>query len=45
MATGQALVEGRVVTPVKLVDRHLPDVVGSRGAVAGVAVALVRHPA
>ena len=45
MASGEPLVEGGVVPAVELVDRHLPDRVGARGAVVGVAVALVGHPA
>ncbi len=45
VASGEPLVEGGVVPAVELVDGHLPDRVGARGAVVGVAVALVGHPA
>ncbi len=44
VATGEALVEAGVVPPVQLVDGQLPDRVGPRGAVVGIAVALVGHP-
>lgn len=44
MATGESLVEAGVITPVQLVDGHLPDGLAPGGAVVGVAVALVGHP-
>ena len=44
VASGEPLVEGGVVPAVQLVDGHLPDRVGARRAVVGVAVALVGHP-
>ena len=43
-AAGQLLVEVDVVASVQLVDGQLPDGVAARGALAGVAVALVGHP-
>lgn len=43
VATGQRLVEGRVVATIQLVHDHLPNGVASRWAVVSVAVALVRH--
>ena len=44
MTAGQPLVEVGVFPPVQLVDGQLPDGERPRGAVASVAVALVRHP-
>ena len=44
MTSGQSLVKGGVVSPVQLVDDHLPDWVGPGGAFLGVTVTLVRHP-
>ena len=43
MTSGKSLVKSWVVSPVKLVDDHLPDGVRSGGALAGVTVTLVRH--
>ena len=44
MTAGQPLVEVGVFPPVQLVDGQLPDGERPRGAVASVAVTLVRHP-
>lgn len=44
VAAGQVLIEVGVVPAVELVDRHLPDGVGTGRAVLGIAVALVGHP-
>ena len=43
VTAGQGLVKVRVVPPIELIDDHLPDRVGARGAVLGIAVALVWH--
>ncbi len=43
VTTGQPLVKAGVVSPVQLIDDHLPDGVAPGGAALGVAVALVRH--
>ena len=44
MTTGESFIEIGVVTPVQLVDDHLPNRMASRRAASGVAVTLVRHP-
>merc|ERR1719295_1091682 len=44
VTSGQSLIKGGVVSPVKLVNDHLPDGVGPGGALASVTVTLVRHP-
>ena len=44
MAAGEALVEGRVLPAVELVDGQLPDGLAPGRAVVGVAVALMGHP-
>ena len=44
VATGEALVEGRVLPAVELVDGQLPDGLAPGRAVVGVSVALVGHP-
>ena len=43
VTTGQGLVKVRVISAIELIDDHLPDWVGARRAVLGVAVALVGH--
>lgn len=43
VATGQALVEGWIVTTIQLVHHHLPDGMATRWAVVSVAIALVGH--
>merc|ERR1711862_1005021 len=44
VTSGQSLIKGGVISPVKLVNDHLPDGVGPGGALASVTVTLVRHP-
>ena len=44
VATGEALVEGRVLPAVELVDGELPDWLTPGGAIVCVAMALVGHP-
>jgi len=43
MTTGQILIKVGIITPVELVDGHLPDWMRPTGAVVVVTVALVRH--
>ena len=43
-ASGKVLVNGRIFTTIKLVHDHLPDGMGSGGALLEIAVANVGHP-
>ena len=43
VTTRQCFVEGGIISPIKLIDRHLPDIVGFTGTVLRVAVATMGH--